>query len=265
MKELQIIVCLKQVPDPEGHASGFRVDSEAKEVIPIGIPPVINPFDENALEAALRFKDHSGGKLVAISMVEKPAMAVLKKALSVGADELFLLKDEHFKNLDSFSIAYVITTAIKKIGGYDLILAGRQAADWGFGQVGPMIAEMLQIPSISLAQSVSIEDGKVVVKKLRKNGFEIVQSSTPTLITASSEIGNLRLPSLQAIKEVRTKPVTTWNISDLDIVPQKLTKSPIQKLIAPPSRERTCFFIDGESPEEKGELLALQLRKDKVI
>ena len=128
-----------------------------------------------------------------------------------------------------------------------------------------MIAEMLQIPSISVAQGVSVEDGKVVVKKLRKSGYEIIRSSIPALITASNEIGDLRLPSLQAIKEVKTKPVATWNISDLEIDPHRLTKSPLRALVIPPSRARTCLFIEGESPEGKGEKLALQLRHDKVL
>lgn len=265
MKEPQIIVCIKQVPDPEGPLSAFEVDSQAKKVTPVGIPPVINPFDENALEAALRIKDSVGGSVVAISMVEKPATPVLKRALAVGADALILLEDEQFKDLDSYSTAYVLATAIKKIGGYDLILVGRQAADWDFGQVGSIVAELLQIPSISVAQKVRVEDKRVVVEKLRRNGYEIVQASMPALVTVSSEIGDLRLPSLQAIKDGRTKPLTVWRITDLELDPHKLEVKRIYTLSPPPCRKRDCVFIEGESLQEKGEKLALRLRQDKVI
>jgi electron transfer flavoprotein beta subunit len=129
MKELQIIVCVKQVPDPEGPADSFKVDPEAKKVIPVGIPPVINPFDENALEAALRIKNQSNSKVTVLSMGEKLAQPVLRKALAAGADDLILLMDHHFKDLDSYSTAYVLSSAIRRIGAYDLILTGRQAGD----------------------------------------------------------------------------------------------------------------------------------------
>jgi len=265
MKDLKIIVCIKQVPDPEGPSSAFKVDSEAKKVIPEGIPPVINPFDENALEAALRIKDSAGCSVVAMSMGEKPATPVLKKALAVGADELFILEDEHFKDLDGYSTAYVLAAAIQKIGEYDLILTGRQAADWNFGLVGPILAELLHIPSVSVAQSVNVGDGKVVVKKLRKNGYEIVQASMPALVTASSEIGDLRLPSLQAIKDARSKPLIVWKMADLELDPHRLEPRKIDRLSPPPSRKRDCIFIEGESLQEKGEKLALKLQQDKVI
>lgn len=265
MKELKIIVCIKQVPDPEGPPSAFEVDPEAKKVTPVGIPPVINPFDENALEAALQIKDSAGCSVVAMSMGEKPAAPVLKKALAAGADELIILDDEHFGDLDSYSTAYVLATAMKKIGGYDLILAGRQAADWGFGQVGPFIAEILQIPSISVAQKIRVEDKRVVVEKLVRNGYEIVQAPMPALVTASSEIGDLRLPSLQAIKDARSKPLTVWRMADLELDPHRLASRKIHRLSPPPSRKRDCIFIEGQSLQERGEELALRLRHDKVI
>ncbi len=265
MKELNIIVCIKQVPDPEGPSSAFEIDSETKKVNPVGISPVINPFDQNALEAALRIRDNYGGNIIAISMLEGPATPVLKKALSVGANKLILLQDEHFKGLNCSSTAYVLSAAIRKFEPYDLILVGRQAADWDFGQVGPIMAEILQVPSISLATKLEIEDRKAIVKKLRRNGYEIVKAPMPTLISVSSEIGDLRLPSLKEIKEAYKKPWTIWDISSLEIDSQRLETRKICTLLPPPSRKRECFIVDGDSPQEKGEKLALQLRQDKVI
>lgn len=265
MKELEIIVCIKQVPDPEGPSSAFEVDAEAKKVVTVGIPPVINPFDENALEAALQIKDNAEAKIIALSMIEKSASPVLKKALAVGADELILLEDEHFRDLNSYSTAYVLSTAIKKIGGYDLIQVGRQAADWNFGQVGPLIAEFLQIPCVSVAQRVRVEDGRVVGEKLKRRGYEIVRASMPALITLSSETGDLRYASVNRLRNARQKPVTVWNSTDLKIDPSRLEVKKIYRLLPSPSRERQCVFIEGQFPHEKGENLVLKLRQDKVI
>ena len=251
-----IVVCMKQVPDPEVPASSFEIDPEAKRVVPIGVPPVINPFDENALEAALRIKDEVGGRVLAVSLVERPAMAVLRKALSVGAEELFLLQGEGLEELDA---------ALKRIGTYDLILTGRQSSDWGSAQVGPMLAELLGIPSIGFAQEVRVQDRMVLVKRLRRIGYEVVRAPLPALITASSEIGDLRLPSLQAIREAAKKPVTVWRMEDLDLRPEDLRPRELHGLAPPPPRQRRCLFIDGDTPEERGERLALRLRQDGLL
>ncbi len=260
-----IVVCMKQVPDPEVPASSFEIDPEAKRVVPVGVPPVINPFDENALEAALRIKDEVGGRVLAVSLVERPAMAVLRKALSVGAEELFLLQGEGLEELDGYCTAVVLAAALKRIGTYDLILTGRQSSDWGSAQVGPMLAELLGIPSIGFAQEVRVQDRMVLVKRLRRIGYEVVRAPLPALITASSEIGDLRLPSLQAIREAAKKPVTVWGMEDLGLRPEDLRPRELHRLAPPPPRQRRCLFIDGDTPEERGERLALRLRQDGLL
>jgi len=264
VKELQILVCIKQVPDPEGPASAFKVESEAKKVTPVGIPPVINPFDENALEAALHIQDHHGAKIVVISMGEKLAQPVLRKALAAGADELILVEDPNFKDLDSYSIAYVLSTAIKKVGEYDLILTGRQAGDWDFGVTGLLLAEMLQIPSINLARKVEIIDDKVLIDKLSPGGYEVVKAPMPVLVTVSSEVGELRYPPITALKAARTKPVKIYNAEDLQVELQKLETRQIFELSAPHT-QRECKFIEGESLQERGENLAIRLKEDRLI
>ncbi len=263
--EPKIIVCIKQVPDPEGPPSAFQIDTEEKKVNPVGISPVLNPFDENALEAALKIKDSLGGRITAISMENKPAMSILKKALSVGADELIIIKGDNVIDLDSHSTAQVLASTIRKTGEYDLVLTGRQTADWGFGLTGATIAEILQIPLISVAQKIDIEGDKAVVEKLIRNGCEVVKTSMPALVTVSSEVGDLRLFSLKALKEARNKPVTTYTLNDLGIDPAILAYREIERLDPPPSRERDCVFIEGESSAEKGEMLAVRLRQDNVI
>ena len=127
MSALNIIVCLKQIPDPEGPITSYAVDTDAKKMKITGIPPVVNPFDENALEAALKLKDKHNGKVTLISMGEKLSKPVLIKALGTGADDLVLLEDNGFNELDSHSTAYVLAAAIRKIGDYHMVLVGRQA------------------------------------------------------------------------------------------------------------------------------------------
>jgi electron transfer flavoprotein beta subunit len=264
MKDLKIIVCLKPVPDPECPASSLEINRETKTILPIGVPPVINPYDENALEAALKVKDATGAKVIAVTMVEKQPGGVFHK-VRTGADELVVLQDAGFKDLDSYSTALVLATAIQKISGYDLILTGRQSADWSSGLVGSMIAEILNIPSITIAKGVRIEEDSVIVEKLKKNGYEILKTSMPALITMSSEIGDLRLFPLKAINEARKKPMTVWGKTDIKINPEQIAIRKIFALSPPPSRKRDCMFINGQSPEEKGEVLAQRLRQDRVI
>jgi electron transfer flavoprotein beta subunit len=264
MKELNIIVCAKQIPDPEGPSAAYKVDITAKRVILTGIPPVINPFDENALEVALRLKDVHGMRLTVLSMGEKLAKPVLRKALSAGADELILIQDEVLHDLDSWSTAYVLSAAVKKIGAYGLVLTGRQAGDWDCGQTGLIIAEFLQIPGINLAQKVSLEEGRVVVHKMKMGGYEVVKAPVPALVTVSSEVGDLRSIPLKSIMASGSKPVNVWSIEDLEVDTSRLRRRHIQELYAP-KRERQCTFIEGGSPKEKGENLAIRLKADKII
>lgn len=265
MKELQIIVCMKQVPDPEGPANAFKVDSEAKKVIPVGIPPVINPFDENALEAALRIKDTHAAKVKAISMGVQLARPVLRKALAAGADDLILLEDPLFKDLDSFSTAYVLASIIKKIEVYDLILTGRQAGDWDFGVAGLLIAEILQIPCINLAQKVKIKDDNILVEKLTPDGYEVVKAPMPALVTVSSEAGELRpTTSLRVLLAASKRPIEVYNAKDLELDAQKLDSRQIFELV-PTNVQRECRIIEGESSQEKGENLAIWMKKEALI
>ncbi len=264
MKQLQIITCVKQVPDPEGPAVSFKIDPEAKKVNAVGIPPVISPFDENALEAALRIKDTYDAKITVLSMGEKLAKPVLKRSLAVGADELILLKDDSFKDLDSYSSAYVLSCAIRKMAPYDVILTGRQSGDWDFGIVGLLIAEMLKIPCISLARKVEVQENVVIVESIRESVCEIARAPMPVLVTVTSEIGDLRYPSLKRVQVVRNASPTIYNSEDLGLDLKDLRSRRVLNLIAP-QYERRCEFIEGEYAQERGERLAIRLKKDSVI
>ncbi len=262
---LNIIVTVKQVLDPEAPPSIFRIDPEAKRAIAApGVPPVLNPYDENALEAALRIKDLHQCEVTAISMGTKLAKAVLRKCLAAGADELFLLEDDAFENLDSYSTALILTAAIKKIGKYDLILTGRMAADTNAGEVGSGIAEVLGIPAITTARKVELIDDKVRLERVLSDGYEVIESPLPVLVTVSHELGELRSVPLQQLMAAQKKPVTTWRCQDLGFTSPPTGRIKMLKLYIP-HKEARCELIDGETEEEKGANLALKLREAKIV
>jgi electron transfer flavoprotein beta subunit len=263
---LRIVVCAKQVPDPEGPPTSFEVNAAEKRVTARGIPPVINPFDENALEAAIKIKEAVGATITLLSLGKGISKAVILKAVASGADESLLLEGDALDaaSLDSYAAAILITAAIKKLEGYDLIITGRQASDTNAGQVGLGIAHLLGIPAITLAQKVEVSEGRVSVERVLPDGYEAVEAPLPALVTVSGEVGDLRYPSLQAIKAAKELPQSIQGLADLDLDPSVLGKLELTKLAAP-SRERSCTIIDGDTPGEAGGKLALALRQDRVI
>jgi electron transfer flavoprotein beta subunit len=257
MKELSIIVCAKQIPDPEAPLADVTVDGETMEVV-VDAPQVISPFDENALEAALQLQEELGGKVTVLSLGKKLSDTVLRKSLAAGADELILLQDESFEKLDSHSIAAALADAIRKIGEYDLILTGRQAGDWDFGQVGLILAEMLELPCIGLSREIKVEDESVLVKKNVPGGYEQVKAAMPALVTVSNEIGELRYISrTRMMKMLRSRvSIPSWSADDFISSPEGLSQMEIVSLSTPPDMSRDCTFLDGATPDEKADQLA---------
>ena len=266
---MNMVVCCKQVVDPEAPPASFRVDTSANKVVPPqGVSPVISPFDENAVEAALRIKDTQESKVTAISLGTDLLRDVVKKPLSMGADELVLLEDEAFADGDSWSTAYALAMAIKKIGEYDIVFCGRQAADWDTGQVGSAIAEILGLPSVTLVRKIDVADGKAKVERVTADGYEVVEVSLPALITVSNELGEARYPTIKGIMAARKIEPITWKPADIGVELSQVgaagRHSKLLKLFQP-VHEGKCEFIEGESSEEAGVNLALKLREAKIL
>lgn len=266
---MNMIVCIKQVIDPEAPPASFKIDPSSNTVVPpSGIPPVISLFDENAVEAALRIKDAQEGKITAISLGFNLLRDVVKKPLSMGVDELILLEDEAFVDSDSWSTAYALAMAIKKIGEYDLIFCGRQAADWDTGQVGLGIAEILGLPSVTLAKKIDIIDGKARVERMATDGYEVIELPLPCLITVSNELGEPRYPTLRGIMAAKKKEPVIWKAADIGGEPSQFgaagRRTKLLKLFQP-VREGKCEIITGDSPEEAAVSLALKLREEKIL
>lgn len=263
---MKIIVCIKQVPDPTSSSSGTTVDPKAKRVIvPQGTPPVMNPYDENALEAALMIKDAQGAKITVISAGKNLAKPVLRKSLASGADELILLDDAVFEKLDSYETAHILAAAIREIDEYDLILCGRQASDTDAGQVGSGIAEILKLPGITAACKVEPVNGKVIVERLVSDGTEEVEAPMPALVTVSSEIGELRYPGVKELMAAQKMPITVRRAQDLGVDVSQLKSPNLVSLSAPLGRKAECQFIETETPEEAGADLAIRMKEAQLL
>lgn len=266
---MNVIVCIKQVPDPEEPGARYKVDPQAKRVIlPREVPLVINPYDEQALEAALRVKEQCGGKITVISVGDTSAVRAVRKALAMGADEGILISDEAFEGSDSFSIAHILEKAIQEIGVYDLILCGRQAADTDAGVVGSVIAENLGISIIAFAKKIEALDGMFRVERIVSDGYEVIEVRPPAVVTVSNEIGQPRLASGWGIMAAVKKEIPTWKAHDLRIDTSRMghaaARSELVELYIP-VQERKCQIIMGENAEETAGKLALALSESGII
>jgi electron transfer flavoprotein beta subunit len=264
---MHIVVCVKQILDPEIPPAKFQVDEKAKKVVP---PPdaslVINPYDAHAVELALRLKEKHGGRVSILSLGPESARRVVKHALSMGADEGYLLCDPAFEGLDSRQTALVLAQAAKKIAPFDLVLCGQQAADWDEGLVGSFIAHALGLPLVSWAADAELADGFLTVRRVTLEGYQVFRVSLPAVLTVSKEVGRPRYPSGWGIIAAAKKGVPVWKPSDLglDSVPLGRRKRELARLFVP-LRERKGEFISGETGVEAAANLAKKLREKGII
>jgi electron transfer flavoprotein beta subunit len=264
---MDMIVCVKQILDPETPASAFKVDEAAKKVIPPqGMAPVINPFDAQAVEAALRIRDATGdGKITVLSLGPASARDAIKHGLAMGADEGILIDDPALANADSFVTARVLAAAIKKLGSFDIVFTGRQAADWDMGIVGPGLGELLGVPAVTITKSVEAVDGHLRVERVLMDGFETVELPVPCVVTISNELGDPRYPQLRQIMMAARKQVAVWTAADLGLGEDDL-RSPLKiERLYVPVKESHVEIIEGDTVEEQAANLARRLREVKLI
>ncbi len=262
---MNIIVCVKQILDPDLPPAKFRVDEQSKRVIPPeGIPFVMNPYDEQALELALRLKEKNGGKIIILSAGGQEALSSIKHALSLGADDGFALSDEAFDGSDSFSVAYILSCAIKKIGNYDLVLCGRQAADWDEGLTGPLVAHRLGIPVINLVREIELSNDKLRFTRVISGGEQVFDVAAPALATVTNEAPQPRLPTGWGIIAANRKQIAVWNAGDIgadvSLVGGRARRRKLTGLFVT-ERNRSCEFIGGENVLEAADKLAQRLNQ----
>lgn len=209
---MNIVVCLKQVPD----TAEVRIDPKTGTLIREGVPSIINPDDKNALEEALVLKDNYGAHVTVISMGPPQAKNALVEALAMGADEAILLTDRAFGGADTLATSHTIAAGIKKLN-YDIVFAGRQAIDGDTAQVGPEIAEHLGLPQVTYVEEVKVEGDTLKVKKAWEDGYEIVEVKTPVLLTAIKELNVPRYMNIGNIFGAFDKEIKMWTSDDIDV------------------------------------------------
>lgn len=261
---MKIIVCVKQVPD----TTEVRIDKETGTLIRDGVPSILNPDDANALEEALRMKDNDENiHVTVITMGPPQADFMLRECLAMGADEAILLSDRAFGGADTWATSNTIAAGIKKIGDYDLIFAGRQAIDGDTAQVGPQIAEKLDIPQVTYVQNFEIKGKEVTVQRQLEDGYEVIKVDTPVLLTAVKELNDPRYMFVDRIKKAYQKDVKVWTINDLDIekeeVGLKASPTKVFRSFTPDPRGQGVI-LEG-SPKEMVEKLVVELKQKHII
>lgn len=261
---MNIVVIIKQVPEIEL----VRVDAAAGNVaLPSG-PGVVNPFDEYALEEALKIKEQIGGKVTAMTVGTDRAESALRQALAVGADEAVLISDPAFEGSDPQAIARILAAGVRKIGDVNLILAGKQAVDDDAAQVPAALAANLDWPQILFVRKTeSIDDSKAVLQRTTEEGFDSVETSLPAVVSVVKEINEPRLPSLKGKMAAKKAAIAKWGASDLDGGLGAVGGSSPSKTAGaePPPPRQKGEIIEGETPEEIAETLIKKLRDDQVI
>ena len=261
---MNILVCLKQILDPEVPARDFRLDSTKLEAEQGAANLVTNIFCENALETALQFRDHVGNaKIAALSYGPATAEDTLRKALAMKADTATLVINDGNSKPDPYTVAVVLAAAAKKLGGFDLILLGREAGDWGAGQTGGLLAEELGVPCISFAETIETAGSKLRIRRQTDWGYEVFEAEPPLVLTITNHEHNVpRIPKVRDVMTSYRQPLTKWTIDDLGIDAAAVrggnTYYEVVEL-AIPQRETKCEFISGDTPEELAEAFANRL------
>lgn len=256
---MNIVVCIKQVPD----TAEVRINPETNTLIREGVPSIINPYDIHALEAGLRIKESLGGKVTVITMGPPQAETALREAISMGADDVLLITDRAFAGSDTLATSYTLSRAIDKLRA-DIILCGKQAIDGDTAQVGPEIAEFLNIPHISYVKKIEeIRPDYIRVHRLMEEGYDIVESTLPVLLTVVKELNEPRLPSLKGRMAAKKAEIRKWTAADIGADPERLglKGSPtwVKNIFAPEIKKDRKIF-EG-SIEEQVDALIEELRR----
>lgn len=262
---MNIIVCVKQVPD----TTEIRIDPVKNTLIRTGVPSIMNPFDKNAVETALSLKDTYGGKVTVISMGPMQAKVVLREALSMGADEAFLVTDRAFGGSDTYATSYILSEAIKKLGSFDIILGGKQAIDGDTGQTAPSIAEHLGATRLTYVLDLKVENDKVTARRQLEEGIEIVETKFPILCTVTKESNKPRYATIKRKLASLKAEIGEIKLEDLvgaDTTKMGLKGSPTKvKSTFTPKRTASGLRIDGNSPNEVASSLIDKLVDAKIL
>lgn len=262
---MKIIVCVKQVPD----TNEVKIDPVKGTLIREGVPSILNPDDANALEAALKLKDENVGTTVSVITMGPPqANSMLRECLAMGADSAYLLSDRAFGGADTCATSTTIAAGIKEIGDVDIILAGRQAIDGDTAQVGPQVAQRLNIPVVTYVQNIELEEDRCKVQRQLEDGYELIEVQTPCLLTCVKELNIPRYMTIGGIIDAFQKEITVWNHVDIKLDPKDcgLNASPTQVFRSfTPDLKGKGEMIPSGSASEMAHTLVHKLKEKHII
>ena len=255
-----IVVCVKQVPI----ANNLKIDPKSKNLVRDNAEGVMNPFDRHAVEAALSLKEQVGGKIIAISMGPEPFTDTLREAVALGCDEAFLLSSRAFAGADTLATAYVLAKAVEKLNPVDLVLLGRHAVDADTGQVGPLVAEFLNLPHVTLAQKLTLlSDQQMQVERLADNYVETVMVKLPAIITATSELNIPRYASPLRIMDAADMDIIVWDENYLQCDANRIgvngSPTVVTEVYMPPKPESNAQLL-AVDPDTAGREIAAILK-----
>ena len=263
---MKIIVCVKQVPDTSGKVA-VNPDGTLNRA---SMQTITNPDDMNAVEAALRLKDKTGCKVIVVTMGPPPAAGMLRELMAMGADEGVLVSAREFGGSDTYATSQILSAAIKRIGleKEDMIFCGRQAIDGDTAQVGPQIAEKLDMPQVTYAGEITVDGGTVTVQRMLEDGYMTIKVQTPCMITCIKELGDARYMNIDGIYSTYEKPLTTLGYDDLkddpliDATTIGLKGSPtnIFKSFTPPQKG-AGMMLEGDDKDTCDKLVGLLVTK----
>jgi len=257
-------VCLKQALD----VSQLKADSSTGRLVTVNVPRKISDFDKNALEEAVRLKERIGGEVVTVTASVEDVKTLIREALAMGADKGYFINDEALQNSDTLATSLVLAEAVKKIGEFDLVLCGEASIDGFSAQVGPRLAELLEIPVITYARKISLEGNVVTVERVLEDRYETVKTEMPALVTVTKAINEPRIPSLMAIMKASKKEIVTWKLADLNISLEKVGEigSGVRIIdVLAPKTERKKVVVEGETAAEIAEKLVKALIQEGVV
>lgn len=261
---MKVVVLVKQVPE----IALIKVDESANQVVLPQGPGVVNPFDEYAVEEALRIKEKTGGSVVVVSVGTERAESALRDCLALGVDEAYLLTDEAFTGSDPQAVGTILAAGLKKIGDFDLVLAGKQAVDSDAAQVPGAVAAALDLPQAMFVKKFEeVGDGKATVQRTTEEGYDVIDIKLPAVVSVVKEINEPRLPSLKGKMAAKKKTITKWSAADIGIEASGVgaNSGTKQTKVAPPPPRSSGEIIEGETPEEIADKLFNKLRENQVI
>jgi electron transfer flavoprotein beta subunit len=257
---MKILVCLKQILDPEIPARDFRVDAAKGEAERGNANLVTNIFCENALETALQFRERFGdAKITVLSFGAASAEDSLRKALAMKADAAALVINDKNSNPDPLTVAQVLATAIRKLGTFDLVMVGREAGDWGAGQTAGLLAEELSMACVSFVDRIEAMSGGLRMKRQTDSGWEVLEAQTPLVVSITNDEHNVpRIPKVRDVMMSYHQPITQWTLADLGY---EIEADKYYQLVdlSIPEKESRCEFVTGDTLDERVESLARRI------